>query len=803
MGPTAEFVGRLTRLPAQVFTRLVNCARISFPEAARSRFHRMLQRAARLSVADASALLRLALYVAICFYVQPGRANDPYSSENQQAAFQADAYIREKNQRIAAEQQERFRVRVAIPEAVSDEVATAFAASRDARQNRMTSPPGSSVLASLTHRQALALGTMFILLGFLGVRKLSPKLCNYLNPKFNPWELVPANAASSLGRLRAEDEAFSEFLQTFQSGPTALPGAATFTAVADSAENDAIQEFMTKTPKLLSELQGLLQKINAATTEAARRTLLTDLHRELRVLKNEAGLPELLPVWQMTAALEGLVKQLIDKVKNVTPSTLRSVAGGVDLLKSLCVPGIRADLLSEPSLRLLAVDDDLISRNAVIVALKKALNPPELAENGEAALALASEHAYDVIFLDVQMPGLDGFEVCTRIHETILNATTPVVFITSQSDFEARAQSALSGGSDLICKPFLTFEITVKALTLALQRRLQAQAQTDGAMEGGAVTSTTPTRRNAPQSRGPEPGEVSAKVRLPELLLDDKHQSRSLITSAASIQLSAGELTRAFLARAAVQLGPMRDYVQVIFQTADASVRQEMLADVYLRLNGLLPAPGSAAKHPALRLGAALEGLIKKFLQDPKHCTSSGVLTIATALDLLHDLCATQVPPDFAVNPPIHILAVDDDPLARRAITSALQVAFEKPVSVDSGEAALARAAEQAFDVIFLDVEMPGMDGYTACSRIRETAANGATPVVFVTGHSDFKARSQATASGGSDLMGKPFLTAEITVRALTYALRGRLKKLKTAQNISLLPQKAESKPDNLTAATA
>ena len=50
------------------------------------------------------------------------------------------------------------------------------------------------------------------------------------------------------------------------------------------------------------------------------------------VLKDEAGLPEVLPVWQAASALEGLLKQLTEKIRNVTPSTLRTVAGGLDLL---------------------------------------------------------------------------------------------------------------------------------------------------------------------------------------------------------------------------------------------------------------------------------------------------------------------------------------------------------------------------------------------------------------------------------------------------------------------------------------
>ena len=167
--------------------------------------------------------------------------------------------------------------------------------------------------------------------------------------------------------------------------------------------------------------------------------------------------------------MEGLLLQLSQIAGSATPSTLRTFVGGLDVIQDLWVTGARPDLFTNPPLRLLAVDDDLTCRKVVSFSLKKALSEPDLAENGEGALALAEKNAYDVVFLDVQMPGMDGYEVCTKIHQTLPNSNTPVVFVTACSDFEARAQSILSGGSDLIAKPFLTFEITVKALTFCLR----------------------------------------------------------------------------------------------------------------------------------------------------------------------------------------------------------------------------------------------------------------------------------------------------------------------------------------------
>jgi CheY-like chemotaxis protein len=165
---------------------------------------------------------------------------------------------------------------------------------------------------------------------------------------------------------------------------------------------------------------------------------------------------------------------MADKSENVTPSTLRTSASAIDLLHQLCHRRVRRSIATEPAVRLLAVDDDAISRHALSFALKKVLTSPDLAKDGTAGLTLAREIAYDVIFLDVQMPGMDGFELCSKIHETNPNRATPVVFVTSQSDFNARAKSTLTGGQDLLGKPFLTFELTVKALTLVLRRRLQS-----------------------------------------------------------------------------------------------------------------------------------------------------------------------------------------------------------------------------------------------------------------------------------------------------------------------------------------
>ena len=603
------------------------------------------------------------------------------------------------------------------------------------------------------------------------------------------WHLSSSTAANFPAGIRAEDKDFTEFITAFPKGtsgrsPNDMP---TDPAVAGI---DTVADFLARAAKLLVAQRKLLEDIVRETDQAGRQRILADLRREVCTLKGEAGLPEVLLIWQMAAALEGLLKQLTDKVGNVTGSTLRTVAGGVDLLADLCQPGFKADLLTAQPLKFLAVDDDPISRKALSVALRKALSQPELAEDGVAALALATSHAYDVIFLDVQMPGMDGFELCTKIHDTVSNPATPVVFVTVQSDFETHANSTLSGGSDLMGKPFLSFEVTVKALTLALRGRLQARASTAAAdFDAKTAELIQPTPEKA---RGEFAGILTAPARstdsapssqlinsgrtLPQPCPETRPAVGEAIT--ASRELRPDDFADQFLTRAAAQLAPVRELFQAIFQTAEAAERQEMLAEVYLCIHALDPKSNFTAMHPAIQMSAALQGLLRKLLENPKQATPSTLVTVAAGVDLLQDLCVPGLKPDLMTNPPIRMLVVDDDAISRRAVVYALQTAFEKPDAVESGEAALALAAERPFDLIFLDVHMPGMDGFTTCAKLHESALNRTTPVVFVTGQDDFNARTQMSRSGGNDFVGKPFLISEITVKAITFTLRGRLEKL-------------------------
>jgi CheY-like chemotaxis protein len=115
---------------------------------------------------------------------------------------------------------------------------------------------------------------------------------------------------------------------------------------------------------------------------------------------------------------------------------------------------------------------------------------------------------FDLIFLDVEMPGLSGLELCSHIRQTTTNRSTPVVFVTAHSDFERRARSVLSGGNDFIAKPFLPIELAVKTLILLFKGKEEPLSTPD-------LKSSSSLNKNMEQRPNdhPQPISVNGKDR--------------------------------------------------------------------------------------------------------------------------------------------------------------------------------------------------------------------------------------------------------------------------------------------------
>ncbi|MEO9493795.1 MAG: two-component sensor histidine kinase BarA [Vibrio splendidus] len=105
---------------------------------------------------------------------------------------------------------------------------------------------------------------------------------------------------------------------------------------------------------------------------------------------------------------------------------------------------------------------------------------------------------------------------------------------------------------------------------------------------------------------------------------------------------------------------------------------------------------------------------------------------------------------------PLTVLAVDDNPANLKLITALLKERVETVISCTSGQKAIDKAKETSFDIIFMDIQMPQMDGVTACKNIKELANNANTPVIAVTAHAMVGERDRLLEAGMDDYLTKP-----------------------------------------------
>lgn len=232
------------------------------------------------------------------------------------------------------------------------------------------------------------------------------------------------------------------------------------------------QEFVASLPANLTMLRASLKALVKADNDSARLQQMQVLYRHIHPLTGNAAVAGMVHIAQMGDALEFLLKELVEKPKNLNVSTLRTVASAVDFLGFLFEHGIRPEKQELTPPKILVVDDEAISRRAVTYALEKAKLKSESCDNPTSALSLLTENRFDLVFLDVDMPGMSGFELCTKLRALPQHKKTPIVFVTSLNDFESRANSTVSGGNDFIGKPFLFIELAVKALIHVQRARL-------------------------------------------------------------------------------------------------------------------------------------------------------------------------------------------------------------------------------------------------------------------------------------------------------------------------------------------
>ena len=382
--------------------------------------------------------------------------------------------------------------------------------------------------------------------------------------------------------------------------------------------------------------------------------------------------------------------------------------------------------------KVLIIEDDQIVANIYRNKLSVEGFKVEIALDGETGLVMARDFAPDAVLLDLMLPKVPGIELMRTLRAEAAFAQTPFIVFSNTYLSNMVQEAWKAGATKCLSKASCTPKHVIEAIRSSL----------------GA---TGPANTAAPSAKPATPAPATA---------DDS-------------TFQAG-LCRDLLASLPATIATLRNLHQNLVKAPDDAARTKQLLELYRLVHGLTGNAGLAGLHVISQFADAFEALLKELQEKPKNVNASTLRTVASAIDFLNILRERAALPDQQEVRAAQILVVDDEAISRRAVAHALEKARLKSISSDHPLTAFQMLNERQFDLVFLDVDMPEMNGYELCSKLRALPKYKQTPVVFVTSLNDFENRANSTMSGGNDFIAKPFLFVELAVKALIYVLRAQ-----------------------------
>jgi twitching motility two-component system response regulator PilG len=125
-------------------------------------------------------------------------------------------------------------------------------------------------------------------------------------------------------------------------------------------------------------------------------------------------------------------------------------------------------------IKVMVIDDSNTIRRSAEIFLAQAGCKVVLAEDGFDALAKIADHAPDLIFVDIMMPRLDGYQTCALIKKNSRLKSTPVVMLSSKDGLFDRARGRLAGSDEYLTKPFTKESLLRSVASHTRARQLSA-----------------------------------------------------------------------------------------------------------------------------------------------------------------------------------------------------------------------------------------------------------------------------------------------------------------------------------------
>ena len=242
----------------------------------------------------------------------------------------------------------------------------------------------------------------------------------------------------------------------------------------EDAHRDGLDEFVGDLARMRTAASNLLALIDRIVDGSAGGADPGRLRHDLRTPLNAIkGYAELIldeardrapgPLIQDLAAVLGLAGRLLADIDRIAelgekaePLAAAPPAEIVREVLRAVEPLSAGDTAPAESLssRILVVDDDAANRDLLLRRLEREGHRVATAENGATALQMSATGAFDLVLLDMMMPGLSGFEVLSRLKADERTIDLPVIMISALNEFDSTVRCIEAGAEDYLPKPF-------------------------------------------------------------------------------------------------------------------------------------------------------------------------------------------------------------------------------------------------------------------------------------------------------------------------------------------------------------
>jgi CheY-like chemotaxis protein len=406
--------------------------------------------------------------------------------------------------------------------------------------------------------------------------------------------------------------------------------------------------------------------------------------------------------------------------------------------------------------KILFVEDDVLIARIYRRKLEEADFKVVVAEDGLVAMKMISESQPDLIVLDIMLPRMNGLDVLKYLRQHPGLKSTPVIVFSNAFLNELWDQIAALGVQEMLLKSSVSPPQLVETVARILKHPLPAaRLPARGATPAAPPPKTEPARATRPAAP-PAPAAIPnpARESATEFGLRMRHDFFGRIPDIAQgLQQACSD----FLAG------------------VDAPTQLRRLEDLRRKIGFLTHMTSMAGCYRLAQLASAFEALLFELQLKPQSLNHSSRHTISSTVALMADCLSRADRADEQCLSPTEVLVVDDDVVSSRALVVTLERADIKATSVQDPFVALEKLKQHNYDLALIDINLPGISGFSVCEQLRQMPRHAKTPVIFITLYSEFEPRARSILNQGDDLISKPIMAIELSVKVIAHILRCRV----------------------------